>query len=143
MNNDPTTLVVIIVITLVFCIGLGWIIVKLMRRSQQSDDERLRKIYDEVRALDITSAAEPVRVVFQTYSGFLNHFREINHDVVLPPEQARELLRRLYRHNLVHACLIFFGPVIVVWSTAKYCWQMHRIRRALRADHNIGEQLGS
>jgi hypothetical protein len=134
MNNDPATLVVIIIITLVFCIGLGWIIVKLMRRSQQSDDERLRKIYEEVQAVEITSDAEPIRVVFQTYSCFLNYFREVNHDVVLPPEQARELLRRLYRHNLAHAWLILFGRIIIVWSTAKYCWQMHRIHRALRRE---------
>lgn len=58
-----------------------------------------------------------VRITYHTYHGFIAWFTQTEHRVVLPPSDARKLLGRLLRFNLVWglvtAGVVFIFPLAI------------------------------
>jgi hypothetical protein len=81
-----------------------------------------------------TGVAEPgdVNLIFHTYSGFLVFFTQMRHDVVLPADQARILLKRLLRHNLTWGLFAAGGVFVPILSYFEYRSQSKRITSVLR-----------
>src|SRR5580704_4501207 len=60
----------------------------------------LKQRYEDLEIHDSPQIGE-VALVYHTYHGVLAWFTQTEHRVYLPPEQARALLGRLFRFNLV------------------------------------------
>lgn len=90
---------------------------------------------DPLEDMVVSSEPEPrsVRIVYHTYSGVLVWFRQIRHDLVLPEETARELLRRLRNYNLtwgMSARGLIFIPFL---AYGNYYAQLRNIEKQVRA----------
>jgi len=86
----------------------------------------LQRAYD---GIEIAGQPAPghVRLAFHTYHGLLVVFVQTEHQGYLPPEHARELLRRLHRFNLVYGLLAYVPPLVPILSWFNYLAQQRSI----------------
>ena len=75
-----------------------------------------------------------VHLVFHTYSymGSLVCFLQTRHDVVLPADQARTLLKRLLDQTMTWRFVIFGGVIVPIITLLEYRAQARKISIAVR-----------
>jgi hypothetical protein len=81
-----------------------------------------------------------VRLIFHTYSGLLIFVVQRTHDVVLPADQAKILLDRLFRHNLTWGLLAYGVLVIPILSYFEFRRESARIAAALQRGFPVAPQ---
>jgi hypothetical protein len=121
--NLMAAFAVIIAAPLVLVAVFVWVL-PAVRRAHQ----KMEHMYDE---FDFTKKPQPgtVKITFHTYFGFINHFTQTEHKGYLPPDQARELLRRLHRYNLTHNWLTPGAVFIPFLSFFNYHAQLRSVNR--------------
>ena len=107
----------------VILIGIPVAIIKLMRKTNTSKTENLFKGID----LKSEEARGDVLIEFTTYDGFVFWVTSRNYAGYLPPAQARELLKRMYKYNLKYGLLNFFGMFTFLFSTISYRTQIQSV----------------
>jgi hypothetical protein len=90
-----------------------------------------KALHRRFEGLRLHSQPEPgdVYVVYHTYRGVLVYFVQTEHRVLAPPDDARELLRRLLRYNLTWGLLCWFGPLVPFLALGNYYGQLRSIER--------------
>ena len=101
----------------------------LRRKVVVSAERSLARCYDRLAASSEPQASNDVRLVFHTYHGFLVDFIQTEHAVFLPPDDARELLRRLNRFNLTWGLLCRGALFVYFLSPLNRIAQSRSIRR--------------
>jgi hypothetical protein len=107
----------VIVLSFLFCRGLE----RLAQRA-------LDRAYT---GFEIKSAAAPkdVMVVYDTYHGFLVWHVHTEHRVILPLDDARDLLGRLLRFNLAWGLVAEWGVLVAPLAIYNYVVQRQSIAR--------------
>lgn len=121
----------IVLISIVFCVALGWFILQAYRwLSRRADAARLRAF----EGLKIHAGPAPglVAVVFHTYYGFIAFVIQSELRFWAPPDDARKALWRLHRFNMTWGMLAYGMLVIPLLSMGNYLAQKRSIRRQER-----------
>ena len=107
--------VVAIVISVAILVGLVVGAVFLFRGYERLARQSLERKYGD---LVIHPDPQPGDVIltYHTYHGFIAWFTQTPHHVALPPEDARRLLGRLLRFNLMWASSVVKRHSIVTWA---------------------------
>jgi hypothetical protein len=71
-----------------------------------------------------------VRVSFHTYSGLLVWVTQRTYDVVLPADQAAEMLWGWHKHNLTKGLFAYGGVFVPILSFFEYRTQMKKVSGA-------------
>lgn len=90
--------------------------------------------YDGIKGIRAAGECGPgeVRLTFHTYSGFLVFADQRKHDIVLPASEAQILLKRLFKHNMKWALLVYCGLLVPLVSYPEYLKQSKKIKKAIR-----------
>ena len=101
------------------------------RRRMRSE---LTTFYDGIKGIRAPGECGPgeVRLTFHTYSGFLVYADQQKHDIVLPASEAPILLKRLFKHNMKSALLVYCGLLVPLVSYPEYLSQSKKIKKVLR-----------
>jgi hypothetical protein len=86
----------------------------------------LKQRYEDLEIHDSPQIGD-VALVYHTYHGVLAWFTQTEHRVYLPPEQARALLGRLFRFNLVWGLTARGGLLVPPLSLMNYVAQRRSI----------------
>jgi hypothetical protein len=105
----------------------------LHRRIVAAAERALARCYDGLGVAPVPRSPRDVRVVFHTYHGSLFEFVQIEHATFLPPDEAREFLRRLNRFNLTWGMLCRGALFVYFLSPLNRFLQLRSIRRQERA----------
>lgn len=101
--------IIIIEIVILICLGVGALY--FFRGYEHFARRSLKRRYND---LEIHSDPQPEDVIlsYHTYHGFLAWFTQTPHHVALPPKDARKLLGRLLRFNLMWS-LVTLGAIFI------------------------------
>lgn len=96
----------------------------------------MRDIYEGIEGIRQSSQpqAQPgdVNLVFHTYTGFLAWFTQTRHNLLLPPDQAKILLKRMLKHNLTWGLFVYGGIFVPILTLIEYYQQKKKIARAVQ-----------
>lgn len=105
---NPVIEIACIVLVTLFLAGTAvWFFRNYQRRARTS----LERAYMGINVHQVPQPGDVV-VTYHTYYGFLAWFTQTTHHVMLPPDEARTLLKRLLRFNLKWS-LPTYGAVFV------------------------------
>lgn len=106
-----------IVAAIAFFVTLGVLALFLLRGYEALARRSLRRKYRGLTIHDVPQARDVV-VTYHTYHGFIAWVTQTPHQVFLPPDDARRLLGRLLRFNLLWGLFsygaLFFPPIAVL-----------------------------
>lgn len=124
----PLVTVLIWFLSIIFMLGLGAIVLKVFRAYEGRASRSLMYHY---QGIEPHSAMQPgdVILVYHTYHGVLAWHTETTHRVILPPDEARRLLGRLFRHNLKWGWLVHGGFFAIPLAIINYMAQRRSIAR--------------
>lgn len=120
-------LIAIAVVTTSFGL-LGLLIASIiygLRRYDISAQQTLERQYDDLEIHEVPMPGD-VHVVYHTYHGIFGKFTQTRHLATLPPDDARELLRRLFQFNLTRHG---FSPWMCLLCYLNYVAQRRSISR--------------
>jgi len=125
------------VLTLLLLIGVPILVIRGHRRM--AGPRGRAKFYKGLTDIRRDRVLQPgdVNLVFHTYAGFLVTVMQTRHDVVLPAEQARVLLRRLAKHNLTYGLFAAGAVFIPLLTLAEYWTQSVKIAKAARRGFDV------
>jgi len=114
------------------CIGfavllaLGFAVLHGFRGYERAARSALAKRFQD---LEIHNPPQPgdILLVYHTYHGVLAWFTQIEHRVHLPPDQARELLGRLFRFNCTWGFIARGGVIVLPLAIVNYVIQLRSI----------------
>ena len=127
---DVLVFAIVAVLLLVIFGGPIALVLWLTRRMGEGED--VMPLYKGISGIRRAGEERPgdVRLVFFTYSGFIIYSARAKHDVVLPADQARVLLRRLVRHNLTYGLFTFCGFLVPLETWMRYRSERKKIDAA-------------
>jgi len=100
----------------------------LVIRARRRTARNVVRLYE---GFDIRTDGVPrpgdVRLVFHTYSGFLAYVDQQTHNLVLPAEQARQLVTRMHWYNLKHGFFAYGALFIPLFSFFEWRSQLRKI----------------
>ncbi len=136
MNAELETTVIVSVLTVVTIVifaGVVWMIYRFVKWYNKAAEKALTRIVS-----DFDASLEPkdrdVQITYHTYSGIFFHVTQIEHNCYLPPEQAKDFLRRLRNYSLKWAILSQGCLFVPFLAFGNYTAQLKRI------DHQIRER---
>jgi hypothetical protein len=119
---------VFVIAGIAFYAGLGWVILKFYRWYRKRAEMALQRAYAGLEPHWPVGDGE-VTLHFHTYYGLFVFFTQIEHQVALPADEARKLLNRLNRYNLVWGLLCPLVVVVPLLSLLHYYGQMRSLSR--------------
>lgn len=113
---------------IVLAVGVGTVIFLFFKGYEMLAGHFLSRTYAGLDRHDPPLAGD-VAVTYHTYHGLVIWFTQVTHDVALPADQARILLRRMMWFNLTWGMLTWGAVFIPFLSVGNYLAQLRSIRR--------------
>lgn len=107
--------------------GIGVFLLYSVRWFNKRAQKRLNAIFNVV--LPETARPEDVRVKYHTYHGVLAWVTQQSHDFYLPPEEARDVLRKLRNFNMKYGISAYGFIFIPFLAYGNYWAQLRSINR--------------
>jgi hypothetical protein len=114
--TNQLQIILAVVASIALFVGFGAAALFLFRGYEALARRSLRKKYAGLEVLAIPQAGD-VFLAYDTYHGFLAWCTPMPHHVALPPDDARKLLGRLLRFNLLWGLLcpgVVFIPLLAI-----------------------------
>jgi hypothetical protein len=121
------TVPAIVATAMVFCGGLGWVILQGYRWLNRQAQAAHARAFD---GLKVHKEAAPgfVYVRFHTHYGFITFVRTTEHRFWAAPDDARVALRRLHHFNLVWGFFAHGAILIPIVSYVNFLMQRRSVR---------------
>ena len=126
--QPPWLIPVVIILTIVFYVALGWVVLKGYRWLTRVAERSQRRAFEGLKVHD-GPAPGLVLVVFHTYHGFIAFVTQTEYRFWAPPDDARQTLRRLHRFNLIWGMFAKGVLLIPLLSFGNYLAQRRSIRK--------------
>jgi hypothetical protein len=112
-------------------IGVPILVIRARRRTIRNSPDS-KAIFSGIHEIRAQGTPEPgeVRLIFHTYSGFLVYTIQRKHDLILPADQAKILLGRMFKHNLTRGLFVFLPFFVVPLSLLEYRSQSRKMAAA-------------
>ncbi|HET6880635.1 MAG TPA: hypothetical protein VFI31_10795 [Pirellulales bacterium] len=129
MQGPPPLVILLVVLaSIIFSLAAGAAILKLVRAYEKWASRLLTRHYE---GIELHTEMQPGDVIlnYHTYHGLLVWHTETPHRAMLPIEDARRLLGRLFRHNLRWGWLAEAGILVIPLAICNYLAQRRSIAR--------------
>ncbi len=128
MRPDQIEHAAIITLGILVWVGMIWMGLRWLRRFKARDEAIQHRAFEDVSTSDKEGKGR-VQVVFHTYSGFLVFVVQREYRFWADPEEARETLWRLHKHNCTRGLFAYGGLIVPLLSYGNYLAQKRSIGR--------------